>query len=420
MNKESIDKLLSQDYSEALDAHKEIVSIQKNKDVLIKLGDSWVDNSLVGGLNNKAIFFGSRPSNGKTYHCSQTINNLLNKELNPAPIRVLRLNLEMPTTSLLIREISKVLGKKPSEVLQKQYTEEEQPIVRQIVGSFNDKRVTNISRTLKGQDFRYLIEKYLEGIDKEDDSINAPKLNALCEGKNEDEKKVIKEQFVPHKTKKVVVVDHLHIYPDKTTIDEILLICNDLRLSDRNLSFIFYFQLSRTIEDMWRETKDKKPNPRNMLPNSTFIYLTDVLQQLADLVVGMVIPQIYDLETFASVHRERDAHLKEHFVDDGGDSDWVKLKGRNRIYYNIFKNRMTDDFEDPRLFCSILNPKYEEKANKIMKENLNPFGKTNALPVFSTPVVEQSTTAEIIPTSYADLSSVFDSQVVKSKSDDPF
>ena len=78
MTEEQIKFLLSEENNEVLDAHKEIVSMQKNKDAILKLGDSWIDGNLIGGLNNKICFFGGRPSNGKTYHCSQTINALLN------------------------------------------------------------------------------------------------------------------------------------------------------------------------------------------------------------------------------------------------------------------------------------------------------------------------------------------------------
>ena len=43
---------------------------------------------------------------------------------------------------------------------------------------------------------------------------------------------------------------------------------------------------------------------------------------------------------------------------------------------------MVDDFEDPRLYCDILNPEYEEKANKIYEENKSPFLNMNT-PVFN-------------------------------------
>jgi len=424
MNREDIDKILTGENNEVLEAHSEIVSIQKDKSTLLYFGQKWLDDNLIGGLNNKMVFLGSRPGGGKTYHASSTINNLLDKDINPCPVRILRLNLEMPTSALLLREVSKVLGKKPSEILNSPYSEEEKPKITKIVSSFMNKRITNVSVALKGEDYRYLVQKFLATVDKEDEEYNTAEIEKLPE--------VNKISYIPRKTKKVVLCDHIHIYSSKEVIDALLLIGNDLKLSDRNLSLIYYFQFNRDIENMWRESKEKKVNPRNMLPNSTFIYLTDVLQQVADLVVGMVIPQTYELDEFAAVHKERNAHLKEHFCEDNTDSTFARLKGRNRIYYNLLKRRMIDSFDDPVLFCDILDPKYEETANKIYRENKSPITSfTTALPTFN----KENTTVTAIPANdkpflggtplpevaFENISSVFDSPVVKEDVDDsPF
>lgn len=391
MTDQEIRFLLSEDNNEVLDAHKEIVSMQKNKDNTLKLGESWIDDNLIGGLNNKICFFGGRPSNGKTYHCSQTINALLDKDLNPMPVRVARFNLEMPTQSLMLQEISKILKRDLKDILSRPYTKEEQPIVTKVVNSFMDKRVKNISKVLKAEDFKQFMLAFLKEVDEADKIESEELLNSLINANPQDEER-IRDTFMPIKSKKVGLIDHLMIYRSKEEIDSILLVCNELKMLDRNLSFIIYFQLRRDIEDMWRDTKDKKVNYKNMLPNSTFIYQTDILQQVADIVVGMVIPQIYELENFVSVHKERNAHLKPHFFEESDDI-FVKLKGRNRIYYNFIKIRLLNSFDDPRLFCSILNPEYEEKANKLMQENTKPL---NGTPLFKTaPLFNQETETEV-------------------------
>lgn len=383
MTDEEIKFLLSEDNNEVREAHNEIVSLQKDKSSLLVFGKPWLDNNIVAGINNKILFFGSRPGGGKTHHCSETINALLDRKLNPTPTKVCRFNLEIPTRTLLLQQISRTLKKTPQEILDKPYSEEERPIVSKIVGAFMDKRIKNISKTLVGNDFRKFIQAFIKEIDDADDLINEPELAKVLTG-DEEKDEIIKRDFPYYRTKKVCLIDHLHIYRSKEEIDNILLICNELKMQDKNLSFIIYFQLRRDIEDMWRETKDKKVNPKNMLPNSTFIYMTDVLQQVADIVVGMVIPQIYDLEEFASVYKERHEHLKEHFASDNMDNTTVRLKGRNRIYYNFMKIRLLNSFDDPRLFCDILNPEYEKTAEKLYQENKNPF----TTPTFTVPTFE--------------------------------
>lgn len=416
MTQEEIDFLLGEENNEPLEAHKEIVSIQKDKSSLILLEDDWLNDNLIGGLNNKLVFCGSRPSNGKTFHCSKTINALLDRNKNPHPIKIARFNLEMPTQTLLLQQISRSLNKSPKEILSRPYTEEERPIVTEVVNSFMDKRVKNISRVLQAQDFKAFMLKYLAKIDEEDRISNEERLQQLILD-NPDNEEEIRKTFRPIKTKKVGLIDHLHVYKSKDEIDSLLLVINELKMMDKNLSFLIYFQLRRDVEDMWRDTKDKKINPKNMLPNSTFIYMSDVLQQVADVVVGMVIPQIYDLEEFVAVHKERNIHLKEHFSNDLADNTYTRLKGRNRIYYNLMKVRLLNSFDDPRIFCDILSKEYEEKLEKETPMISTPI--FNTPPIFS--ATEEKKVEDIVaPISFDNLGSVFGNYNNDDEEDSPF
>src|SRR5690349_12252647 len=154
MTNEQIDALLEADNLEVLDAHNNILETQKNKNNLLKLGIEWLDNSLIGGANNKILFWGSRPGGGKTYMCSRLIKNLLDRKINENPIKVLRCNLEMPTEALLLRQLSKDLGKKPSEILKNEYTEAESIKALEVVNTFKDERIQNISVALEGDSYR--------------------------------------------------------------------------------------------------------------------------------------------------------------------------------------------------------------------------------------------------------------------------
>ena len=370
MSPEEINLLFSQENNEVLEAHKEIVAIQKDKSSILIFDKPWLDDNLVGGINNKICFFGSRPGNGKTYHCSETINALLDITKNNTPIEICRFNLEMPTLSLLLQQTSRVLKKTPKEILEQPYSEEEKPIVTDIVNSFMDKRIKNISKVLIGEDFENAIKKFCSDVDLKDPT---------------------------KKTKKVVLIDHIHVYKNKEQIDDILLRCNALKMADKNLSFIIYFQLRRDVEDLWRDTKDRKVNPKNLLPNSTYIYLSDILQQVADIVVAMVIPQNYDLEEYASVNKERNKHLEPHFIDDiTSDNSYVKLKGRNRIFYNFIKIRLLNSFDDARLHCEILNPSYEKTLEKSYKKHQSITPNFDTAPTFSVDLTKHEQSFESI------------------------
>jgi hypothetical protein len=400
---EEIDLILNKKNDEVVEAHKEIIALQKGTGHLIYTGLSHLDYFLIGGLNNKMVFIGSRPSMGKTFHCETTINSLLDKSVNHNQnISILRLNLEMQTRSLLLRDLKKSLNKKMRDIITTPYTEEEQIIVKEVVKKHRDPRIVNFSRIVEGEDLRYLINRYRQNIDEQDREAN--KNRAVGE-----------PEIV---TQKIVLVDHIHIYQSKKQIDDILTILNEFKMEDKNLSFIIYFQFNRTLEDVWRDTKEKKANPKNFLPNSSHIYNTDSLMQYADIILGMVIPQVVDMDEFVSVYKERNMHLEEHFIEGSEDNVTVRLRGRNRIFYNYIKTRLTDDFEDSRLYCSILDPKYEETAEKIYQQNKNPFA-TAAIdvPVFNKALFEgEKKIEDIVPLpGFKDLGSVFDPPVIPTK-----
>jgi len=379
---EEIDQILSGENEEVVAAHKEIIAQQKGEGDIILTGSSHLDYFLIGGLNNKMVAKGGRPSMGKTHDCEVTIDNLLDRTINPGEIAILRLNLEMQTKSLLLRDLKRTLGKKVRDIMSKPYTEEEKPIVTKVVNKHRDSRIINFSKQVSGDELRYLIRKFLDNVNAKD---VVRKIREMGEywAKNGNY-----EGYTFNPTKKIMLVDHIHIYQTKKEIDDFLSICNEFKLLDPNLSFIIYFQLNRTLEDVWRDTKDKKANPKTFLPNSSHIYNTDSLMQFADIIIGMVIPQVVDMEEYASVYKDRNPHLQEHFVSDDSDNTTARLKGRNRIYYNYIKNRLVDDFEDPRLYCSILNPEFEATAEKLYQESKENGVKAIDDLVFTTPKPE--------------------------------
>jgi hypothetical protein len=346
---------------EVVRAHLDIVDLQNNKKTNLKTGIEHTDYNLIDGLTNKMIFYGSRPSMGKTYTCDQIITNLLDKEVNPMDVEVLRLNWEMISKTLLLRKLKINLGKSMREIVSQPYTAEEKEIVRKTVSQLRNPRLTNYSKIVEEEVLRYLVKKF-------------------CENGNVD-------------AEKVVLVDHLHILSKKERIDNFLSVCNSLKLEYPKLSFIFFFQLNRTLETLWKGTKDSKPNPKNFRPHSGHIYNTDDMMQYADLICTLIIPQVVNLDEYAAVRRDSHEHLSLHFTDHDQDNSWVRLKGNNRIYYEYIKNRGIDDWDEPKLFCQILDDEREVTMNSTPSSN------TLDMPTF--PIAEE------LPEPNGDLSMAF-------------
>ena len=329
-NKQHIDALFSEGYqdTEVVSAFEEIVEIQNGGRKPLMTGIEHMDYFLFDGLTNKMVFIGSRPSMGKTHNCARIIKNLLDEDMNQPDLKILRLNWEMQTKSLLLRSIKQALQKSIRQILSKPFSEEDKDSVTEAVNQIRHKRVRNFSKIVEGDEFAYLLDKFCQSGDPEEE--------------------------------KIVLIDHLHILNTKERIDNFLSVCNTYKLKYKKLSFIIYFQLNRKLEDLW---KGKDSNPKNYRPNSIHIYNTDGLYQYADIITTMVIPQVVNLDTYAVVNRNYCENLAEHFIDEG-DSNWVKLEGRNRVYFDYIKIRMVDDFEDPKLYCEILNHQREEKLHE--------------------------------------------------------
>lgn len=353
MTKEEIDKILSGESNEVIQACNEIKQIQQRGISGVKLGVEDLDHFNITGANNMMIFVGARPSMGKTHTASVIKDALLDKTLNPMDIALLHLNWEMQIKSTVLRDMKRSLNRNMRDILSREFNEDEKKIVGESIGRLMDKRVTSFNHVIEGDAFEYLVDSFVE--------------------KNKG-----KECFI--------MIDHIHILLTKKQIDEFLYLCNKLKKKYTNLGFIIFFQLGRTIEQRWRGGADVKMklNPKNFLPNSGDIYNTDSLYQFADLIVTQVIPQVVDMDEYTTVSKDRNKHLEEHFIVGAGDNKTAKLKGRNRVYRNYIKIRLNDNFEDSRIYCEVLNPSIEDEIQEMYYSDVLP---TKDKPSFPSPVI---------------------------------
>lgn len=327
ITREEIDDILEGNSNEVLEACAEIAALQRREKASIKTGIPDLDHFLITGLNNMIVAVGSRPSMGKTHLASVIKKNLLKEEINPnIDLSVLLLNWEMQTKSLVLRHMKQELNRSMRDILSREFTDEEKEEVQEVMQPLFDDRILNFNHVIEGEAFEYLVEAYID--------------------KNEGKEVVI-------------IIDHIHILLTKTQIDEFLFLCNRLKKKHTNLSFVIFFQLNREIEKRWRGSADVKVNPKSFVPNSGDIYNTDSLQQFADIIVAQVIPQVVDLDEYTTINKDRNKHLEDHYIPGESDNKTAKLKGRNRVYRHYLKIRLNDNFEDPRIYCDVIDPTIE-------------------------------------------------------------
>lgn len=287
-----------------------------------------------GVLSNLIISILARPGQGKTY-IAQTLRRdlLADKERD---IGILYFNWEMPWFSILLVELKKRLKKSFKDILSSKPSTDELKEMKEVADELRDERFTSVDISLSPDEFEYVCRKYIE-------------------------ENIDKEQLY-------IFVDHIGIGKGKNKLEvmfEIMERCNRLKLDYPNkLTFFPLAQLNREIEKLWR-TRDV--NPINLRVTSEYAYGADAIMQYSDIVIASVIPQKAGLDKYCTVNRERYEHLEEHITDEdkGSPKDYVRLKGLNRVYYDVLKKRLDDD--TPTLYCEILNPEQEEFNNAVLR-----------------------------------------------------
>lgn len=333
MIKHKLNKLLEQSTEGIDNAVISIHNYQTGKFNPIKTSYEFLNNISLGGLlPGLIISILGRPGQGKSYLVQQLREDILSdRERN---IGVLLWNLEMPWFSLLLVQIKKMLKKSFKDILTNKPTEDELSIMKSVADEFRDERLTTITTALTPEEWEYVTREYIENnLDKEQLFILYDHVG-ITKGTNK-----LEAIFELMERANNIKLD----YPDKVT-------------------FIMLGQLNREIERLFR-TRDA--NPINLRVTSEYIYGSDAVQQYSDIIIASTIPQRFGLDKYCSVNRERYKHLEEHIVDEdkGSPKDYVRLKGNNRIYYDVLKTRLNDDM--PTLYCQILNPEQEEFDSAI-------------------------------------------------------
>lgn len=329
INQERLNNLLLHTNKGINGAVRAIYDLQEGNIKPTKVSLEFLNELCLGNgiLPNLIISFLARPGQGKTY-IAQTIR----KDLLDDPTRdigILYFNWEMPWFSILLIELKKRLKKSFKDILGNKPTDAEIAEMTSVADELRDKRFTSVDIALDPEEFEYVARKYIE-------------------------ENIDREQLY-------IFIDHIGIGKGKNKLEIMFLImeiCNRLKLDYPNkLTFFPLSQLNREIERLWR-TKDV--NPINLRVTSEYIYGADAIMQYSDIVVASVIPQKAGLEKYCTVNRERYEHLEDHITDEDLNSpkDYVRLKGLNRVYYDVLKKRLDDD--TPTLYCEVLDPEKEE------------------------------------------------------------
>ena len=329
MNIKLLDNLLNKTSLGINDAVRELFRLQKGETFPLTTSYDFLNNLTFGGLQkNWIISIAARPSHGKTFFAQTLRKDILQANEKAC---MLYFNWEMSWFNLLVLEIRKALKKPIDYILKNTPTDSELEEMKVIANEYRNERFTSVDTSLTPDEFEYVCRQY-----------------------------ILANNHMDHI---VIMVDHIGITKGSNkheAIYNMMEVCNKLKLDFPNkLTFIILSQLNREIEKLWR-TRDT--NPINLRVSSEYIFAADSIMQYSDLVIGIVIPQRAGLDKYCQINIEKNEHLISHVVDEDKESmkTYKRLKGDNRVYYDIIKKRLDDG--SPSLYCEIIN-KEEEEVN---------------------------------------------------------
>lgn len=264
----------------------ELNKYQKKQKHVVKFGVPYFDD-LFPVINGSVITFSAPSGVGKSYMLGMYKRNILNKEINPLAdsYAMLDVSLEMRMMSLVLRDISSVIGKKKKDILLSEYTEEERIKVTEYYKNLmTDERMFFSQEAITPSTFYTSCDKFLE----------------------------------EHKDKSSVIIslDHMALVgADKgdsrnSSIEKLNERINDLKLKHENVIFILLSQMNDGI--------NKRAVDKSILahPRDTDLYYSNFTFQISDYVAVMVNPYKLGVGEYSKLYTERYPNLEDFFLEE--------------------------------------------------------------------------------------------------------
>lgn len=315
----------------AKEAFSDLKKFQSGERNLIRTGRPFIDKHIGGMLPSSLYLLGSFSGVGKTTELIRTIEGILNTDLNPKANNFVTLeySLEMKFLDLVIRGAHDITGKKKSEVISTEFTEEEKKLVNDYYNGLSDGR-------------RFVIEE----------SINTREFLDIT------------DQFCAENASKdaiIITIDHLLLITaaekGEDPLERVATHTNYLRKKYNNVYFIYLSQLNRS------NYANIKDNSNLMVPTAASIYGSSHFEFLSSYVVVITNPFKLGVNEYMRFRDERYPELFEYMTpqDAKGYSSFNTI---GCIYYHLVKLR-DSDYPYDNLWIESLG--YSEETLQKMK-----------------------------------------------------
>lgn len=337
------------------EAFKDLKQFQVGKKHLIKTGREYIDKHIGGLMPSNLLLLGAASGVGKTHEYMRIMDGILSEELNPAASNYVTLEflLEMKFLDLIVRDAHKITGKKKSEILTEEFSEEDKVKMEAYYKKVSDGRRFIVEESVTTSEFFQITSEFCE----------------------------------KHKDKEAIIIsaDHILLFlqSDRTEdpLSKLAEYTNILRKRFDNIYFIYLSQLNRSN---YANIKDKS---NLMVPNVSSIYGSSHFEFLSAYVIVMMNPFNMGVMEYMHIIEDRYPEL-DKFKTVPNDRGFVSFVTTGNIFYHTLKTRESDSPFD-RLYIEKMDLSSEQLSKLKLEERENrPQYANISAPVFEHPSTE--------------------------------
>jgi replicative DNA helicase len=280
---------------------------QSGKVRIVRTARPHIDATLTGLLPGDIVVIAGASGAGKTFELQTLRENIMSKEINPDADDYVFLDysFEMKLFNLILRGVSKILGKKKKDVLLTEFTEDERPLANRYIKTLTDNRFFIDEDPCTPSDFLTQTSLFLD----------------------------------QHKDKRAVFVsiDHMGLFKSegnkKDSIDKVVEDINILKRKYSNVYFLLLSQLNRSIL-----ARIAEKNITSM-PNRGDVYQSDTMFQIADYLIVVHNPHRLGISQYLRVNPRIYENLEEFFSEGTAIAKKVSFETFGNIFYHVLKVR---------------------------------------------------------------------------------
>jgi len=328
-----------------------LADFQQGKRKLVKTGRDYIDKHLTGILPSDVLTCFAPSGIGKTEEFCKIFSNFLDKKINPHADNYVSLefNLEMLYFNLFLRNTAKSLNKKKSEVILKEFTEEEQAVIKEYHKALSDDRRFIVEESVNTKEFFEIIDTFCEE-NKSKDGI-------------------------------FIGIDHCKLVlpseKGEDPLETITTYINIIRKKYKNVYFILLSQVNRSYYSV-----EPKERSNSAVPTTSMIFGASHFEFLSSYIVAIVNPfKTFGIQEYMKVKADRYPHLSE-FETSEDKKGYVSYNAVGNMFYHILKLRDSDCvFETLHIEKMDLPQEQLDKMKQSVEDKIE-TAKTISLPVF--------------------------------------